>query len=510
MERLRAVIYIRVSDPSQIENNSLGTQLKACKSFAEASNLEVVEVFREEGFSAKHIHTRPEMRRMLKFCTSKKNNISRIIVYKMDRWTRNVEEGLAAMTVLAKFGVAVIPATETAEQSPMGKAMRTILMAFGELDNSIKSERVRDNMQTMFREGTWCWKCPVGYMRLGDSRDERRGQPVILNKPFARIIKLLFEKASTGYYTKKQLADYLNSLGFKDFYGKEATGKKVGEILGNTFYYGEMYAKKWNEYHWGKHEKLVDKEIWEKAYYNTLGKKRMYRHQDNNLFPLKGILKCATCNHPMTSSNPKGRSENYLCYECHQESCIHHERVGTEEATKQFLSVLSSLKPSKRVLKLFTSMVFNEWDKTIEITKHEAKLKDEEIARLDRKLTSIAESNSKGILTDEEARKRAEEIRQELTVLKVERSDIRIEQYDTETVKSFTENFLGSFDRLWAELDLTQKQALQTQIFPNGIVCEKKEIRTTTLSQSFEMIEALKANNFNSVTPLEFESKFSE
>src|SRR6266404_3653464 len=120
MERLRAVIYIRVSDQSQVENNSLGTQLKACQSFAGASNMEVVEIFREEGFSAKHIHTRPEMRRMLKFCTSKKNNVARIIVYKMDRWTRNVEEGLVTMTLLAKYGVAVVPATEIADQSPMG------------------------------------------------------------------------------------------------------------------------------------------------------------------------------------------------------------------------------------------------------------------------------------------------------------------------------------------------------------------------------------------------------
>src|SRR5258708_3383313 len=128
MEKLKAVIYIRVSDQSQIENNSLGTQLKACQNFAEGANLQIVKTFREEGFSAKHIHTRPQMRELLKFCTTKKNNIFRIIVYKMDRWTRNTEEGLATMTLLSKYGVAVVPATEIAEQTPMGNAMRTILM----------------------------------------------------------------------------------------------------------------------------------------------------------------------------------------------------------------------------------------------------------------------------------------------------------------------------------------------------------------------------------------------
>lgn len=53
MEKPRAVIYIRVSDPSQIENNSLETQLKTCQGYAERSGLEVVKTFSEEGVSAK-------------------------------------------------------------------------------------------------------------------------------------------------------------------------------------------------------------------------------------------------------------------------------------------------------------------------------------------------------------------------------------------------------------------------------------------------------------------------
>ena len=61
MEKLKAVIYLRVSDESQIKNNSLETQLISCRLFADANNLEVVKVFREEGVSAKHVHTRPEM-----------------------------------------------------------------------------------------------------------------------------------------------------------------------------------------------------------------------------------------------------------------------------------------------------------------------------------------------------------------------------------------------------------------------------------------------------------------
>ncbi len=39
----RAVIYIRVSDPSQIENNSLETQEKYCRNFAKSHGYEVLK-----------------------------------------------------------------------------------------------------------------------------------------------------------------------------------------------------------------------------------------------------------------------------------------------------------------------------------------------------------------------------------------------------------------------------------------------------------------------------------
>ncbi len=197
----------------------------------------------------------------------------------------------------------------------------------------------------------------------------------------------------------------------------------------------------------------------------------------------------------MTSSNPKGRNKHYLSYECHQKNCPKHERLGVDQAHEQFTAILSSLRPSKRVLRLFNELVFMEWDESITSLKQEAHQKERQIERLESELTNIANSNTKGILNDEEAIQRAEKVRSEILVLKVEKSEIKIDEYDTEAVKTFTETFLINIDRFWKELDLTQKQVLQSQIFPDGVICDKKIIRTTHLSPSFELIMALKDEN---------------
>lgn len=505
MEIKRAVIYIRVSDPSQIENNSLETQLKACKQYAENNGYEIVKVFREEGVSAKHTHTRQAMREMLEYSTLKSNKISAVIIYKMDRWSRNVEEGLLAESLLAKYGIPILPVTEITEQSPIGKAVRTILMTMGQLDNELKGERVKDNMKTMFKSGLWCWKPRIGYKRPHKTREENKGKAVVPDGRLAEILQALFIKATEVPTSKKFLADYINNLGFETIYGSKADGRFVSRILKDTFYYGYMYAPKWKEYAWGKHKPLIDQNIWERANINVFGRKRKYKSQDSTIFVLKGLLNCQNCNHPLTSSNPKGTSKHYLYYECHNSSCRKHGRMGVDVAHEEFLKTLSFIKPSKRVLKMFVEMVFNEWDETINDAKREASILDEQIKNLEDRLTAIAESTSKKILTEEEAHVSADKVRKELIPLRVSRADIRIEQYNTEAVKHFTENFLTHLDKLWEQLELPHKQALQNDIFPNGVTGEKKKIRINSLSSSFELIQQMEHENVDLVSAETFE-----
>lgn len=66
-----------------------------------------------------------------------------------------------------------------------------------------------------------------------------------------------------------------------------------------------------------------------------------------------------------------------------------------------------------------------------------------------------------------------------------------------------------NLDKLWRCVELTHKQALQGEIFPNGIVTEQGKIRTNGLAPTFSLIEALEDANVNLVTPSEFESEFS-
>ena len=498
----RAIIYTRVSDPSQIDNNSLETQEKTCRQFAEQKGYEVAGVFPEEGKSAgKEIHKRVALREAMTFASKKGNNISFLIVYNFKRFSRNTEEGLAVISLLAKNGVEVISATEVSEMNPIGRAIRTVFMALGQMENEMKGEVVKDNMQSAFRKGLWVFKSPVGYQRKFKTKEENKGIPPIKNPNLAPIITKMFQKAATGIYSKSQLARMMNLEGFGDYYRVEADHKIVHGILSKTFYYGNMYAKTWDEHAWGLHEPLIDEETWQKAFNLLVLKKKSYKYHDVESYPLKGSIKCEYCNHPMTTSPSRGTGGVVPYYECRQKGCK-KVRINANDAHKQFESLLNQIQPTDRVIKLFQHMLFKNWDEAIEQTHQQIEVLDNRIITLKDELKSIRRAVDKGLYTVEQGKEEAIKVQQEITILEIERSETKIEQYDSEIVREFTSRFLNNLPMLWSKLDLAKRQALLQKVFGESIlVSSDRKIRTDKLSPSFQLIEAIASSDGEIVTP---------
>jgi site-specific DNA recombinase len=96
-----AAIYTRVSTDEQKQHGvSLDAQVAKCAQYAKSSGLEVVYTG-VEGESAKDTD-RPELQTILKMVAQKK--ISHVILVKLDRLSRDVEDGCRIGKMLAKKG----------------------------------------------------------------------------------------------------------------------------------------------------------------------------------------------------------------------------------------------------------------------------------------------------------------------------------------------------------------------------------------------------------------------
>jgi len=495
-----SVIYRRVSDPSQIDNNSLSIQEKLCRLEAKNNGDVIREVYSDEGKSGKSISGRPALKKMLNDCCTKKSNIKKVYIYKLDRLGRNTEQALWIIKELAKYGIEVVSVTEKTDESAMGRGMRSMILVLAQVDNEMKGERVLASMKAVFRNGLWPFKPPIGYKRKYLIKEQNKGMPPIVDDDLFPIIKNMFQKAATGLYNKTQLAEIMNGDGFEDYYQSKASHKTIKKILEKTFYYGEMYVKKWDKYQEGKHEPIIDKETWNKAHSLVILKKKKYSYKDASIYPLKGFIRCGVCNGHMTTCSSSGNGGKYYYYECKDKKC-RASRIRTQLAHDNLSKILKDIKPSENVISLFSELVFNEWDKVISKSKNKIKKIEKRINYQKSELSSLRKAKDDGLYTLEQAKEEAKKIGINIQVLEIEKSDIRIEQYDKEILNIFTRNFLLNLDELWLKMDVVKKQKLQTSIFTNGILCKDNKLHTIDLSPSFSLIRSLEEEKGENVTP---------
>ena len=170
-------IYMRVSTNKQAEKGtSLETQERICREYAKKHGFKVIKVVREEGESAK-AWQRPALLKMLQWFQKNKNNVDVLIVYKLDRLSRNTDDQHAIMYKLHQADVELRSATENIDDTTIGKFMRTILWAVVEMDNSIRAERTRDGQVARFHQGYWPFAPPSGYVS-GKDPETSRSLPV--------------------------------------------------------------------------------------------------------------------------------------------------------------------------------------------------------------------------------------------------------------------------------------------------------------------------------------------
>lgn len=161
-DKQKAVVYLRVSTEEQVDNYSLDTQADICRKEAERRNLHIAETFREEGRSAKTIKQRPALLEMLEYCRKHKHEVGAVIVYRLDRISRQTADYLAIRKKLAECDITLMSASEPTGDTPTERFVETMLAGFAQMDNDIRGERARNGMRARFMSGLYNGAPPLG------------------------------------------------------------------------------------------------------------------------------------------------------------------------------------------------------------------------------------------------------------------------------------------------------------------------------------------------------------
>lgn len=328
IKQKRAAIYVRVSTQYQVDRASLPVQRSELVNYAKyALDIPDFVIFEDAGYSAKNTD-RPDYQQMM--ARIRTGEFSHLLVWKIDRISRNLLDFAAMYSELKQLGVVFVSKNEQFDtSSAMGEAMLKIILVFAELERNMTAERVSAVFLSRANDGIWNGgKVPFGY-----AYDKQTKTFSILEDEAktVRLIYALYESSKSLVTVSKAL----NERGIKTRNGSEWSPTTVHTMLSNPFYSGTYrynYRNESDPHHhvpkkkedWilvknhhpaivsPEHQASVELILASKSY----GKNQTY--QRKNIHAFAGLLTCGYCGSTMAATIDRARADGwrpsvYIC-----------------------------------------------------------------------------------------------------------------------------------------------------------------------------------------------------
>ena len=121
-----AVIYARYSSDNQSEQSIEG-QLRVCEEYAQKNNILILGTYIDRAMTGTN-DNRPDFQKMIKDSNRREWNF--VLVYKLDRFSRNKYEAAIHKKTLRDNGVKVLSAMENIPDTPEGIILESLLEGY--------------------------------------------------------------------------------------------------------------------------------------------------------------------------------------------------------------------------------------------------------------------------------------------------------------------------------------------------------------------------------------------
>jgi len=488
---MRAIAYVRVSSEEQVHGTSLDSQVKACLEHAERQGilLDKKDVFREEGVSAK-IMDRPKLSEMLEYCAKNKGKIHYCIVWKVDRLARKSEYHHIIKAQLAKYGVKLLSVTEPIGDDPTGSLMESMLAAFAQFDNDIRTLRTTGGMKARTEQGGWPHQPPYGYKKKRLPSGVATLEPDIVEAP---IMTALLEKFETGDYTIKQITDIAYDIGIRDRKGSKRGWESIKWLLVNPLYAGFVSSKLIDgRMVKGLHEPLISERTYYRIQAIINGDIKKYSKHAELDWPLRGGFLRHTCGKSATGSAPRGRngpSPRYSCMGDCKANRDSHVSKRREDVHDDFLVLMNRVKSTEANAKLFKEIVLRRWNNEYkEALEHNSRL-NSEIEGCNQKKSRIIDLFIDGKLSENEKTAKLAEADKGLAQLKIQQMEADKYITQKEQIIDGALLFMSDAGLFWNLASIEVKKRVQDAVFPEGVTYDfDKGFGTVKLAESYQLM----------------------
>ena len=429
VKKIRVAAYCRVSTDSDDQLNSFFAQMKYYTDYIRKNpNMELVDIYADEGITGTVISKRDEFKRLIKDC--KNGKIDRVLVKSVTRFARNSLECVETVRSLRSYGATVYCENDNIDSETMNSEMILyIKSAFAQGEAISASKRMSTSIRMKMENGTYFnSSVPFGY--------KLDGRQLVVDEEKAEIVKEIYALylEGKGFTT---ISNILHAKGWtldrNSVYYILTNEKYIGDTLWQKYYtpdvfpfvskrnYGELpkyYCKETQEPIISKEDFYKVKEI------QKVRTEKYYKKPTREKFLFDNCIYCKKCGWKY-KHRKKGNGLFWLCSKKDRtfEKC-NAPNYSDTEIRNAFANLCS-------VLREYTEELLGETILQLQTLKSNLSGENAEIKTIDEELLYLGEQNSvytkmyaNGVITESLYREKAGYIQGRMTELRGRRTKI--------------------------------------------------------------------------------------
>lgn len=328
--KLRVAAYARVSTEKDDQINSLASQKNYFSDYIKSqSNMELTEVYFDEGISGTQTRKRAGFNQMIKDALSGKFNL--ILTKEVSRFARNTVDTLSYTRKLKETGVGVIFTIDNIDtRDSDGELRLTIMASLAQEESRKTSERVKWGQQRRMEQGVVFGRDMLGYTV--------KNGILSINPEEVPVVKAIFHKYTNEGKGVHVIARELTREGLRPKRISMWSATVILRVLRNEKYVGDLCQKKTftpdylthkKKYNRGEeekiyikdhHEAIIDRDLWDRtqAELERRSSSASQRARHSNRYWCSGKICCGECGSRFVSRTKKLQTGTYKAWRCYQ------------------------------------------------------------------------------------------------------------------------------------------------------------------------------------------------
>ena len=423
---IRVALYIRVStDEQALHGLSLDSQKEALISYANSHNMQIVDIYADEGITArKALNKRLQFQRLIS--DVKHGKIDLILVTKLDRWFRNIKDYHNTQEILEKYNCNWRTIYENYDTSTSsGRLHINIMLSV----NQDECDRTSERIKAVFKHKLDKKEAVSGSLPMGYKLEDKK---IVKDMEYAALVNDVFDYFEL-HNNKCATVNYIN-----DKYNAHYHYNSIVRMLSNTLFKGEYNGIE------DFCEPYIDKDRFDKIQ-SLLGRNIKVRHNER-VYTYSGLLICSECGMHLAGSThnyklvdgTKKSKKSYRCNQYYLRKLCTHKKLINENIVDNF--IVANLSKELEKYKVSYEIKEKQTDYTAKRNK------------LERKIARLKDLYINELITLDEYKADLSRFQSELD---------KIPTDDTKTDLKAIETLLGmDIESLWNELSCEERQIL--------------------------------------------------